>query len=89
MEQSKVQSDKMLADMNKEREEKMKVKLEERGAPTEGTEEDWQKRLDEARQKSRENMELVREKDLKYKEELLQELRTQSDLLTQISEKLG
>jgi len=91
-ERSRAEFETKFGDLSAKREETLKSKLGQRGLPSDlidTPEEDWEKRINEARQKSKENLELMRQKDEQYKEELMQELRIQSDLLKQIAEKLG
>jgi hypothetical protein len=73
-------------------EEQRKKRLRDAGLPeeaVEGTEDDWEKRRREAQRKSRENIEASQKRHERYQEELLAELRTQSDLLRQIAERLA
>ena len=72
--------------------EPMKERLRKEGLPEEaieGTQEDWEKRRREAQRKSRENIEASQKRHEQYQEELLTELRIQSDLLRQIAERLA
>lgn len=81
-----------MAEMTAKREAAMRERLIERGVPEEaarGTEEGWEKRMEETRRESARRIEAARQKDAEYKEQLLAELRTQSDLLRQIAERLG
>ena len=69
----------------------MKKRLEERGLPPEGlegTSGEWERRREAASRRSLENLETLRERDETYKVELLAELRTQSEILRQIAERL-
>lgn len=79
------------AELTNHREERDLKEREKLGLPPEGavTEEQIQQRRDEAMRRAKENAEVAREKFEKYREELLTELRTQSDLLRQIAERLG
>jgi len=90
-ERYRAESDFSLAEMKKKTDESMAQRLKERGLSEDaaaGGDEDWDKRFKAVQQKSRENMDAMRVKDEQYKEQLLQELRTQSDLLKQIAKKL-
>jgi|GEM_PF-5743954 len=50
--------------------------------------EDWEKRLKDAREKSRERMEQSAVREREFKAQLLEELRTQTELLRQIAERV-
>jgi hypothetical protein len=78
--------------MNEEQNESKTKRLVDLGLTPEDAalpEEDWEVRHAEAQRNAHENIERARQKDEEYKEQLLAELRTQSDLLRQIAEKLG
>jgi hypothetical protein len=68
----------------------MKEHLIKRGLSPEdaGSEEDWKTRAEEARKMSKERLEASQQQTLQFRTEMLQELKTQSDLLRQILEKL-
>jgi hypothetical protein len=72
--------------------EALEERLKRMGIESEAAEvgeNDWEKRLQEANRKTMENIETASARERQYKDELLAELRTQSDLLRQIVEKLG
>jgi len=81
-----------MAKMAEEREAKQRELMKERGLPENelGTsDEDFDKRRKEAQERLNTNALAVRERESKFKDEMLAELRIQSDLLRQIGEKLG
>lgn len=77
--------------MKTKREEAMKTRLEEREVPTEvasADEEEIESRRKAALHRSQENIATMQARDREYKERLLAELSTQSDLLRRIAERL-
>ncbi|MBS1727642.1 MAG: hypothetical protein JST51_13035 [Armatimonadetes bacterium] len=91
-EKAKSDFDGRMAEMKSRRESEMNAKLAEIGASKEaaqGSEEDWEKRMKDAQQQTRERTEAILAKDRQYKDELLRILDEQTSLLRQISEKLG
>lgn len=89
---SEAEMEERMAAMKAKREEAMKTRMEERGLTGEAasaSDEDWEARITQSRRQTEQNLEFMREKDREYKEQLIQELRVQSDLLRQIAEKLG
>ncbi len=89
---AKEKFDAMKTKMNADREETMRKRLEAEGLSAEDAaipEEEWEARRKEAQRRSQENIETARMKDAEYKQTLLEELRTQSDLLRRIEERLA
>ncbi len=80
--QQKAESEKQKADLEKSMAE-MKEKYK-----TDDSEDDWEKRIQETREKTKTRLEESKQRELQFKTELMDELRTQSDLLRQIAEKL-
>ena len=83
--------EKELAEVRAKTDERLTARLREQGlseAALEGGEEDWEKRREEASRRSKERMEEATAREARYKEELLDELRTQSKLLQRIAERL-
>lgn len=69
----------------------MKEKLRELGLPedvTEPSEKEMEARLKAARERSKENLEIAKQRQEQFQSQLLEELQTQSDLLRRIAEKL-
>ncbi len=90
-EQSKASRERLNAfreDLDAKREERRKTRLREDGFPEDASEDDLDARRKEAHRRSEENIAVSREREARYREELLQELRVQSDLLRQIAERL-
>jgi len=91
-EQSKAKLDEINKDLENKRKERLRKFAAEKGLPAEvaeGEEEDWQKRLEETRRRSKENIELGKAKELEFREQLLAELRKQSELLQKIEARLS
>lgn len=79
------------AERKEKLDEKMKGVLVDRGVPEEAaevTEDDWEKRSQAVQQKSRENLAVMSERTSRFNEELIAEMKIQSDLLRQIAAKL-
>lgn len=89
---SKVELEATFTASKQKREEALAAGLRAHGHPdeiAEGSDEDWEKRMAEAQSRARENMEASRKKAEEHKDALLEEMRTQSELLRKIAEKLG
>lgn len=70
----------------------LREKLQERGAELEGfdgTMEDWEARMKAVRTQAKEKLEVEKVKERAYKDRMLEEMQTQSDLLRRIAERLG
>ena len=75
-----------------DRNERMREKLRERGVSEEllqGDNVDWEKRLQEVQEQQKKRIEEAKEREQKYKDDVLDELRAQTELLNRIAEKLG
>lgn len=91
-EKQRVEFEEMQKQTEATRSESFRTMLQDRGLSgevldLEGT--NFDERFAEAQRKTEENLKAMREQDEMYKNSVLQELQTQSDLLKQIAEKLG
>jgi hypothetical protein len=85
------ENDRMHAEMDAKRKASMRSSLQELGLSVEDSDpsdDSWEERMKEVQRLSREKVELARKKEEHYRDQLLEELRIQSDLLKQIAEKL-
>lgn len=81
-----------MEEMKSKRDKKLNEELSKKGPEEEalqGGGTDWEARFKSVSEKSRVNLEEMREQDRAYKESLLHELRLQSEILKQIAGKLG
>ena len=98
-EQNRAQADESRASLKKQMEEVRARQAEAAKSPStdlsvqepapSGAPQDWETRQKVATESGKARMEEMRALDQKYKEEVLEELRKQSEILKQIAERLG
>lgn len=90
-ERHRVEHEAWQAKQDAEFQEGMREKLVEHGASTEGydgTMEDWEARMKAVRAQAKERLEAEKAKEREYREQMLEEIQAQSELLRRIAEKL-
>jgi hypothetical protein len=83
-----------IEDERKRQEERSRIELEEmqeriKARTEEAEEDDWEARIRESQEEAAKASLEMKEKDEMYKQQLMTELQTQSELLRRIAEKLG